>query len=141
MPLPQLTVYRHDRRHRALITLAGEIDLESTPLVRTALERCLGDGIRTIDVDLTPVTCCDCSGLNAFLHASQQTTVTGGTLRLHHPPPMPALLVDLAGCGFLLLGLPFGHLSPPLGEAPAAPSPAAPHRHVPMVPVLSGDVR
>ncbi|MDO0937643.1 STAS domain-containing protein [Streptomyces sp. DG2A-72] len=141
MPLPQLTVYRHDRRKRALLTLSGEIDLESAPLVRTALERCLRDGIRTVDVDLTPVTFCDCSGLNAFLHASQQTTVTGGTLQLHYPPPMLALLVDLAGCAFLLLGLPFGHLSPPLGDAPVASSPAAPHRHVPMVPVLSGEVR
>jgi anti-anti-sigma factor len=135
MPIPQLTVYRHDRRKQALLTLSGEIDLESTPLVRTALEWCLGDGIRTIDVDLTPVTFCDCSGLNAFLHASRQTTLTGGTLQLHHPPPTLAKLVDLAGCAFLLLGLPFGHLSPPLGDAPAAP-----HRHVPMVPVLSGDV-
>ncbi|MGW0763540.1 hypothetical protein ACWD1Y_45015 [Streptomyces sp. NPDC002814] len=98
MPLPQLTVYRHDRRKRALLTLSGEIDLESAPLVRTALERCLGDGIRAIDV-------------------------------------------DLADCAFLLLGLPFGHLSPPLGDAPVASSPAAPHRHVPMVPVLSGKVR
>lgn len=105
-------------------------------MVRTALDRCIGGRVRTIDVDLTHVTFCDCSGLNAFLHASQQTTVTGGTLRLHHPPPMLALLVDLADCAFLLLGLPFGHLSPALGDAPAAP-----HRHVPTVPVLSGDVR
>ncbi|MCX4977975.1 hypothetical protein [Streptomyces sp. NBC_00620] len=28
MPLPQLTVHRHDRRNRAPITMAGEIDLE-----------------------------------------------------------------------------------------------------------------
>jgi hypothetical protein len=99
------------------------------------------------------VTFCDCSGLNAILHAAQQTTVTGGTLRLHYPPPMSALLVDLTGCAFLLLGRPFGHLSPPLGDAPVASRPhrtaphrtaphrTAPHRHVPMMPVLSGDVR
>lgn len=110
MPLPQLTVYRHDRRKRALITLAGEIDLGSAPLVRTALARCLSDGIRTIDIDLTPVTFCDCSGLNTFLHAAQKTTEAGGTLRLHHPPPTLALILDLTGSGFLLLGAPFGHL-------------------------------
>ncbi|GGL17676.1 hypothetical protein [Streptomyces flaveus] len=71
------------------------------------------------------VTFCDCSGLNAILHASQQTTVTGGTLRLHYPPPMSALLVNLTDCAFLLLGRPFGHLSPPLGDAPVA---FRPHR-------------
>ncbi|MFF4503879.1 STAS domain-containing protein [Streptomyces sp. NPDC001401] len=141
MSLPQLVVYRHDRRKRALITLAGEIDLESVPLVRAALERCLHDDMRTIDVDLTPVTFCDCSGLNAFLHAAQQTTVAGGTLRLHHPPPMFALVVGLAGCGFLLLGLPSGQLPPPLGDSLAAPRPAPSHGSVPHAPVLSGDVR
>ncbi|MFD7407040.1 STAS domain-containing protein [Streptomyces sp. NPDC059866] len=141
MPLPQLTVYRHDRRTRTLITLAGEIDLESAPLVRLSLERCLRDGIRTIDVDLTPVTFCDCSGLNAFLHAAQQTTVVGGTLRLHHPPTMLARILDLAGCGSLLLGLPLGPLPPPPGDTPAASRPAPPHRSVPLAPALSGDVR
>jgi hypothetical protein len=58
MHLPQLTVYRHNRRTRTLITLVGEIDLESAPLVRASLEWCLRDGIRTIDVDLALVTFC-----------------------------------------------------------------------------------
>ncbi|MBW8705587.1 Anti-sigma-B factor antagonist [Streptomyces sp. MBT84] len=141
MPFSQLTVHRHDRRNRALITLAGEIDLESAPLVRGSLERCLRDGIRTIDVDLTRVTFCDCSGLNAFLHAAQQTTMAGGTLRLHRPPTTLAQILDLTGCQFLLLGLPFGHVPPPVGDTPAAPRPAPPHRSVPLAPVLSGEVR
>ncbi|MFF5362473.1 STAS domain-containing protein [Streptomyces scabiei] len=135
MPLPQLTVRRHDRRTQALITLTGEIDLASAPLVGASLSRCLRDGIRTIDVDLTRVTFCDCTGLNAFLHAAGQTTVAGGTLRLHHPPAGLARILDLTDCGFLLLGLPSGHLSSPLEcDTAAVPRPAPPHR-----PVLSGD--
>ncbi|WP_369239857.1 STAS domain-containing protein [Streptomyces sp. R21] len=141
MPLPQLTVYRRDRHNRALITLAGEIDLESAPLVRAALARCLSDGIRTVDVDLTPVTFCDCSGLNTFLYAAQQTAEAGGVLRLHHPPPTMGLILDLTDCGFLLLGPPLGHLPPSLEDAPAPAVPAPPHRTVPLVAVLSGDVR
>jgi anti-anti-sigma factor len=121
MPLPQLTVYRHDRRTRTLITLVGEIDLETATLVRASLEWCLRDGIRTIDVDLTLVTFCDCSGLNAFLYAAQQTTVAGGTLRLHHPPPVFTRIVRLADCEFLSLG--------------------SRSRYVPLASVLSGDVR
>ncbi|WP_329530703.1 STAS domain-containing protein [Streptomyces sp. NBC_01450] len=138
MPIPPLTIYRHDRRKRALITLAGEIDLETVPLVRASLERCLRDGIRTIDVDLTPVTFCDCSGLNAFLHASQRITAAGGTLRLHHPSRTLVLVLDIAGCEFLLLGVPFGRLPPPPGNALATTSPVPPHRPVPPVPALSG---
>ncbi|MCX2927662.1 STAS domain-containing protein [Streptomyces sp. NEAU-W12] len=139
MTLPRLTVHRHDRGARALITLSGEIDLDSAPLVRTSLEGCLRDGIRTIDVDLTSVTFCDCSGLSAFLHAARQTTVAGGTLQLRHPPTTLARIIDLAGCGFLLLGLPLGHPPPPLDDPPAAPPPAPPHRSVPLARVPSVD--
>lgn len=134
MPFPQLTVYRRDRRNRALIALAGEIDLESAPLVRTSLAQCLRDGIRTVDVDLTSVTFCDCSGLNAFLYAAQQTAEAGGTLRLHHPPPTLGRILDLTGCGLLLLGPPLGDVLAPTTEAP-------PLRPVPPAPVLLGDAR
>ncbi|MFE0516807.1 STAS domain-containing protein [Streptomyces sp. NPDC058964] len=106
MPLPQLTLYRHDRHSRALITLAGEIDLATEHLVRASLERCLHDGIRTIDVDLTTVTFCDVTGLNAFLHAARATAGAGASLRLHHPPPALARLIALTGSGPLLLGPP-----------------------------------
>ncbi|MDO0934404.1 STAS domain-containing protein [Streptomyces sp. DG2A-72] len=141
MPVPQLTIHRHDQRHRALITLAGEIGLESAPLLRATLARCLSDGIRIIDVDLTPVTFCDCSGLNTFLYAAQRTTEAGGILRLHNPPQSLGRILELTGCGFLLLGLPLAHLSPSLGKVPASAAPALPHRSVPLVPVLSGDAR
>ncbi|MFE2533089.1 STAS domain-containing protein [Streptomyces sp. NPDC059371] len=139
MPRPQLAVYRHDRGKRVLITLAGEIDLESAPLVRTALARCLSDGIRTIDIDLTPVTFCDCTGLNVFLHAAQQTTEAGGTMRLHHPPPTLDLILDLTGSGFLLFDDPLGHPSPPLGDVPAPTAQTPRRRAVPLASVLSGD--
>ncbi|WTW24165.1 STAS domain-containing protein [Streptomyces sp. NBC_00019] len=141
MPVPQLTIYRHTQRHRALITVSGEIGLESAPLVRAALAQCLSDGIRIVDVDLTPVTFCDCSGLNTFLYAAQRTREAGGILRLHNPPPSLGRILELTGCGFLLLGLPLGHLSPSLRDVPDPVAPALPDRSIPLVAVLSGDVR
>ncbi|MEU5893610.1 STAS domain-containing protein [Streptomyces sp. NPDC047461] len=141
MSVPQLTIHRHDQRRRTLITLAGEIGLESAPLLRATLTRCLSAGIRIIDVDLTPVTFCDCSGLNAFLHAAQRTREAGGILRLHNPPPSLGRILELTGCGSLLLGLPLGHLSPSLGVIPDPVAPALPDRSIPLVAVLSGDVR
>lgn len=141
MPFPPLTVYRHDRRNRALITLTGEIDLETAPLLRAALAQCLSDGIRIVDVDLTPVTFCDCSGLNSFLYATQKTTEAGGVLQLHHPPPTLERILDLTGSGLLLLGPPVGQLSPPPGEVPAPAVPPPPHRCTPLVATGSGDAR
>lgn len=139
MPFPQLTVHRHDRRNRALITLAGEIDLESVPLVRTALTRCLYDGIRSVDVDLSAVTFCDCTGLNTFLYAAQQTVESGGTLRLHHPPPTLRRILDLTGCGALLLAPALGRPEPSPEETRAGQGP--PRRPVALGSVLSDDAR
>lgn len=102
MPLPRLNVYRHDRDTRALITLAGEIDLATAPVACAALAGCLHDGIRTADVDLTTVTFCDADGLGAFLAASRIATDAGVTLRLHHPPPVMARLIEITGSGHLL---------------------------------------
>jgi anti-anti-sigma factor len=102
MALPQLNVYRHDHSTRALITLAGEIDLVTAPLVRVALAECLRDGIRVVDVDLTAVTFCDGSGLNAFLAASLLAADAGTNLRLHHPSSAMARIVEITGSGFLL---------------------------------------
>jgi anti-anti-sigma factor len=118
MPLPRLNVHRHDHTTRTLITLAGEIDLATAPLVHAALAECLHDGIRTTDIDLTEVTFCDASGLNAFLTASRLATEAGTVLRLHHPPPIMARIIEITGSGFLLHEL--HSVRPPSRRFPAA---------------------
>jgi anti-anti-sigma factor len=79
-----------------VITLAGEIDMASAPIVRHALARCLTDGVRSIEVDLTRVGFCDCSGLSALLQAYHRAAAAGVSLRLHHPKPVVARLIALA---------------------------------------------
>ncbi|RAG86207.1 anti-sigma factor antagonist [Streptacidiphilus pinicola] len=98
-----LAVERHDRGSSAEITLIGDIDLDSASLVLRALTRCLLDGARTIDVELTHVGFCDCSGLSAFLDAFQRAAAIGASVRLHHPAPPVARLLALTGTGSLLL--------------------------------------
>ncbi|MFI0240430.1 STAS domain-containing protein [Streptomyces sp. NPDC016845] len=120
MSVPHLNVHRLDERSRALITLAGEIDIETVPLVSGSLRECLYGGTCTIDIDLTGVTFCDMSGLNAFLRAHKQATRAGGALRLHHPPPSLRQILTLADCAFLLNSTPASRT----GIAPAAWRPA-----------------
>ncbi|MCX5334283.1 STAS domain-containing protein [Streptomyces sp. NBC_00140] len=136
---PALSVYRHDTINRALLTLAGEIDLDSAPLVHASLERCLRNGIHAIDVDVTAVTFCDCSGLNAFLYALLHTTAAGKSLQLHHPSPALERLVTLTGSGSLFLALPDAFAG---SRPPPWPSPIhqAAHRLPPAMTALPGGV-
>ncbi|MET7683989.1 STAS domain-containing protein [Streptomyces sp. NPDC005423] len=102
MALPRLNVHRRDHDTRALIILAGEMDVTTAPLLGLTLATCARDGIRTVDVDATALAFCDVSGLNAFLAASRLATDAGTTLRLHHPPPIMARLIEITGSGSLL---------------------------------------
>ncbi|MFI8233575.1 STAS domain-containing protein [Streptomyces sp. NPDC085900] len=102
MSIPQLNVYRHDHADHTQITLAGEIDLSSAPVVHAALAACARDGVGKVDVDLTAVTFCDASGLNVFLAAFQAATRAGTVLQLHYPPPVMARVIEITGSGFLL---------------------------------------
>ncbi|WP_405584554.1 STAS domain-containing protein [Streptomyces sp. NBC_01190] len=97
-----LHVHRRDTKNRALITFTGEIDMSSAHLVRESLARCRRDGIGVIDVDMSKVTFCDCSGLNAFLEASTLSYAAGGFLRLQGPGPLTARLFQLTGSALLL---------------------------------------
>ncbi|MDO0934413.1 STAS domain-containing protein [Streptomyces sp. DG2A-72] len=136
---PTLNVYRHDTGNRAMVTLTGEIDLSSAPLVHASLERCLRDGIRAVDVDGTTVTLCDCSGFNAFLYALMHTAAAGESLQLHHPSPALERLVVLTGSGSLFLALPdvFAGSRPPPWPSPVH---QAAHRLAPALPALPGGV-
>lgn len=107
--------------------------------MHASLERCLYDGIRAIDVDVTAVTFCDCSGLNAFRYALLHTAAAGGSLQLHHPRPALERLVALTGSGSLFLALPDAHAGtrPPPQLAPLH---SALYRLPPGLPVLPGGV-
>lgn len=107
MPITHLlNVYRHDRNDRALITLSGEIDLSTASVLRESLERCLRDGIRVTDVDLTAVSFCDCTGLNIFLRARESAAAVDADMLLHFPCPTLTRLLTITGCGSLLLAFP-----------------------------------
>lgn len=126
---PMLNVFRHDTDNQALVTLTGEIDMDSAPLVRESLGQCLRDGIRTIDVDVTTVTFCDCSGLNTFLHALLHTAAVGGSLHLHYPSPALERLVALTGSESLFLTLPDA-----LAGSPPALQPSPAHEVARLLP-------
>jgi len=70
-----------------LLTLTGEIDLHSAPVLRDRLSDVFADGARTVVVDLTGVEFLDSSALGALVSAARELTDAGGALRLACPPP------------------------------------------------------
>ncbi|GGS36608.1 hypothetical protein GCM10010238_27440 [Streptomyces griseoviridis] len=119
MPPSRFSVRHQDRGTRVAITVVGDIDLTTAPLVRGALARCLP--ARTVDVDLTGVGFCDVSALNVFVAAAEAIGRTGAVLRLHRPPDSLVRVVRITGCAL--------HLSSPRpageGRGEALPSPLA----------------
>ncbi|MFF3849591.1 STAS domain-containing protein [Streptomyces sp. NPDC002328] len=51
----------------AVLTMAGEVDLESASRLRAALQECLTGAPQEVRVDLSGVSFFDCSGLNVLL--------------------------------------------------------------------------
>ncbi|WP_431683300.1 STAS domain-containing protein [Kitasatospora sp. KL5] len=96
-PAPALMVVvdRPVHGERAVVLVAGEIDLDSAPALRAALDRCLRAGIRSIDIDTRAVTFCDASGLNVLLAAAHRAAAAGGVLTLLRPSWQVSRLLDV----------------------------------------------
>ncbi|WP_331773126.1 STAS domain-containing protein (plasmid) [Embleya sp. NBC_00888] len=81
----------------ALVTPAGEIDVDTAPDLRRALHRCLHHRSAELHVDLYAVRFCDCRGLDAFLSARRRARALDALVVLHEVPPIVAELLDVTG--------------------------------------------
>jgi anti-anti-sigma factor len=78
-----LTVTGHDLPDSTIVlTLAGEIDRDSSKDLREAADQAVRRGRRHLILDLTKVTFCDSSGLSLFIDLHRQAGAGGGWLRL-----------------------------------------------------------
>jgi anti-anti-sigma factor len=73
----------HQLDHSTL-TLVGELDTLSAPLVQPAVDTVLDTGRRHLTVDTAKLTFCDSSGLRALLRAQDSLTLAGATMELTH---------------------------------------------------------
>jgi anti-sigma B factor antagonist len=80
----------------ATVTLAGELDLSTSPDLQDALAELTGEP-RTVVVDLSALEFCDSTGLAALLGAHKTLSDNGGTLQLLAPNPMLVNLVRITG--------------------------------------------
>ncbi|MFJ9523627.1 STAS domain-containing protein [Kitasatospora sp. NPDC101801] len=79
-----------------LVTVAGELDIETLAPAREAFTRALREHPVTV-ADLAGVTFCDSSGLGMLLQARANALAVGGRLRLAAMSPSVRRLLELTG--------------------------------------------
>lgn len=88
-----------DEPQRAIVRVGGEIDIDRAPLLQEALHTVITrpECPDEIVVDLTGLTFCDSSGLNALLHARLTAAEYARYITLHAPNPQVLRLLEITG--------------------------------------------
>jgi len=94
MPLNVATADLGDRR---VIAVAGDLDLETAPLLIDAALQLVEAGERDVIVDAQQLAFCDSSGLSAFVRIANQISGRGGRLALAGPRPMVGRVLEVSG--------------------------------------------
>ncbi|MEU4878436.1 STAS domain-containing protein [Streptomyces sp. NPDC021608] len=86
-----------------VIRISGALDYLSIPVLMEKLRPLIARGDRSMVLDLSGVTFCDSSGLNALLLARQQAERRGLKLAVACVPPQPLRVLTMTGADQLLL--------------------------------------
>ncbi|MGW1774874.1 STAS domain-containing protein [Streptomyces sp. NPDC002104] len=96
-PAPPVEVDKQDQQ--VVVHVGGEMDIDRAPLLQEALRTLIAqpDCPRDVVIDLTELTFCDSSGLNALLHARITAEEHGRQITLHAPNQQVTKLLELTG--------------------------------------------
>ncbi|WP_035791828.1 STAS domain-containing protein [Kitasatospora mediocidica] len=101
LPLPDdataLSVTCVVRDELAVVSVTGELDADTGPVLYVHLANQLDHGRRHLVVDLSGVPFMDSSGLNVIIRAMRQTKLANGSLSLAAPTPTVSQLFRLTG--------------------------------------------
>jgi len=81
----------------SLLTIAGELDIATVPVVRERLTALTDGGARRLVVDLRDVSFMDSTGLAAFIHAKMRLGDEGAMTLVLEPDSYARLIFEVAG--------------------------------------------
>jgi anti-sigma B factor antagonist len=79
--------------------VSGELDLATTPQLEQQVKAVLGDGARSVVVDLANLTFIDSTGLRLLLALSQQAREDGWKLLIVKPSEQMQTILKITGTG------------------------------------------
>lgn len=80
---------------RPTIVLTGDVDVESGPKLRAAIDRAMVDRATSLDFDFSNVEFMDSTGLRLLAYANELTAGQGGSVRLLGASPTVVRLLEV----------------------------------------------
>lgn len=80
-----------------VISVGGELDLETAPELQQQISALMDQGVRRFVIDLSDVTFCDSTGLSVFVRTKNTSDETGGDIRLASPQPGVRRILQISG--------------------------------------------
>ncbi|HLI15800.1 MAG TPA: STAS domain-containing protein [Acidimicrobiales bacterium] len=85
-----------------VVEVAGELDIATTPSLRTLLDEAVDGGARRVVLDLAALDFLDSTGLATLIHASKRLRGSGGDLVLRAPSRSVRSLLRIVGLDTVL---------------------------------------
>ena len=92
-----MTVERLEVGRRTVLAVTGEVDIASTPTLRSAVEGALDAAAQDLWLDLGATTFMDSSGLHVLLDAQRSAERLGRQFTIICPPGSVRRVLDLTG--------------------------------------------
>jgi anti-anti-sigma factor len=102
VPVPLLSTTLVPGPDQVVVRLTGEVDLSTSPQVRTALLRAAEAGADRVVVDVAQAVFWDCSGLHELAQFTDEQSRDGRHCRIVRATPATRRLIGLANYGPLL---------------------------------------
>lgn len=94
---PPFAISVQDDGADAIVRVTGEIDIESSPTLKSRLIELAQAGIQCVTVDMTETAFIDSTGLHALVVAVKELRTHGGKLVVRSPSKSAARLLELTG--------------------------------------------
>jgi anti-sigma B factor antagonist len=82
---------------RADVTVEGEVDIATAPLLREQLQAVIDAGAKSVSVDLAGVDFIDSAGLGVLIGALKRLRERGGQLELRGLQAAPRKVIEITG--------------------------------------------
>jgi anti-sigma B factor antagonist len=92
-----LQLERVRRGETDVVVVTGEVDVASSPVLRSELRKLIAEGSFSVELDLKGMTFIDSTGIGVLVGTARLLRHNGGDLRLVNPHPSTIRVLEITG--------------------------------------------